>query len=266
MTHDYDLIDLSVSLGPGPGNSVPVEIEYLPHDAGGKHLARLVGMAPECLCGGKAWASERVSSITHSGTHVDAPFHYCSHTGNSPSRTIDEMPLDWFWGHGKCIRVNRHSPEVLVTLEEVFGVAEKSGIKIESGDIVLFETGAQSFWGTSEYNSHGRGLDPEVLCYLVDQGVRVVGTDAWSLDPPYWVMRQRLEERGPDTVWSAHFVGRQHEFCAIEKLTNLDRLPVSGFRVAAFPIKIERGSAGWARVVGFVPRPSQCANERAQSA
>jgi kynurenine formamidase len=256
MMMNCDLLDLSVPLGPGPGNAVPIEIEHLPHEAGGLHLAQLVGTTPECLCGGKAWASERLSGITHSGTHVDAPFHYASHTGTSPSRTIDEIPLDWFWGPGKCIRVNRHPPEMLVTLGEVLAAEAETGLEIVAGDIVLFDTGAQPFWGTEEYNQRGRGLEPALIRNLITRGVKVIGTDAWSLDPPYWVMRKRLQEIGPETVWSAHYVGRECEFCAIEKLTNLDCLPSAGFHVAAFPIKVERGSAGWARVVGFVPRRS----------
>ncbi|MHC2295388.1 cyclase family protein [Bradyrhizobium barranii] len=254
MMGNCDLLDLSVPLGPGPSNAVPVEIQYMPHEAGGRHLAHLVGTTPECLCGGEAWASERVSGITHSGTHVDAPFHYASHTGAKPSRTIDEMPLDWFWGPGKCIRVDRHPSDILIALDELLAFEAQTGIEIKAGDIALFDTGAQRFWGTDEYNNRGRGFDPALIQHLVGRGVKVIGTDAWSLDPPYWVMRKRLQERGPKTVWSAHYVGRDSEFCAIEKLTNLDRLPAEGFHVAAFPVKVERGSAGWARVVGFVPR------------
>jgi kynurenine formamidase len=257
MTHECDLLDLSVPLGPGPGNAVPVEIEYMSHAAGGEHLARLVGTTPECLCGGKAWASERVSAITHSGTHVDAPFHYSAATGDRPSRTIDEIPLDWFWGPGKKIVVEPKTLDRPVAVEELVEAEEKAGMSVEARDIVLFDTGAQAYWDTAKYNRRGRGLSPALVRHLVDRGVCVFGTDAWSVDPPYWVMRRRMKQFGTDTVWSAHYVGREYEFCAIEKLANLALLPAQGFHVAAFPIKIAGGSAGWARVVGFVPRKHQ---------
>ena len=50
----------------------------------------------------------------------------------------------------------------------------------------------------------------------------------------------------------AHRVGREKAYCHIEKLTNLDQLPVTGFKVNCFPVSIKAASAGWARVVAFV--------------
>jgi kynurenine formamidase len=38
----------------------------------------------------------------------------------------------------------------------------------------------------------------------------------------------------------------------MEKLSNLDALPPSGFRVACFPVKIEKASAGWTRAVAII--------------
>jgi kynurenine formamidase len=38
----------------------------------------------------------------------------------------------------------------------------------------------------------------------------------------------------------------------MEKLTNLDRLPPTGFTVICFPVKIAKASAGWARAVAIV--------------
>ena len=118
---------------------------------------------------------------------------------------------------------------------------------------MLFRTGAETHYGSDCYNEKGRGLSSDLVEWLVGRGVRVFGTDAWSIDPSFRVMTQRLQEDGPDTVWAAHFAGRQHEFCAIEKLCNLHRLPAHGFWVACFPIKVKNGSAGWVRAVAFVP-------------
>ena len=251
-----ELIDLSVTLEAGPGNSVPVNIDYMSHDAGGAHLAQLVGIPQCCLSGGKAWASERISAITHSGTHIDAPFHYSPTTGVARSRTIDEMPLEWFWGPGKCIHVCGPT-EMPVGPDELLEFEQRKSIIVGIGDIVLFRTDADLHWQSSDYNSQGRGLSPELVRLLITRGVKVFGTDAWSIDPPYWVMKQRLSKFGASEVWGAHFVGREHEFCAIEKLSNLRALPADGFHVACFPVKVAKGSAGWARVVAFVPDGGQ---------
>ena len=38
----------------------------------------------------------------------------------------------------------------------------------------------------------------------------------------------------------------------IEKLSNLEALPSTGFTVSCFPVKIRRGSAGWVRAVALI--------------
>ncbi len=66
-------------------------------------------------------------------------------------------------------------------------------------------------------------------------------------------MVDALKERRADAHFPAHMAGREREFCIIEKLANLDRLPPRGFRVAAFPVLVERGGGGWCRAVALLP-------------
>ncbi len=58
---------------------------------------------------------------------------------------------------------------------------------------------------------------------------------------------------GKAQFWESHLLGREKEYCQIERLANLETLPrPTGFTVSAFPFKLERASAGWARVVAIV--------------
>src|SRR6185436_10627433 len=102
---ESDLVDLSVPLSAGPSEVVPVVIETVSHEMGGRHLAELAGVAQDSLPDGRGWASERVTAPTPAGTPVDAPFHYAPQCGGRPSRTIDELPIDWFWAPGVCVPV-----------------------------------------------------------------------------------------------------------------------------------------------------------------
>jgi kynurenine formamidase len=240
-----ELVDLSVPLGPSPSEHVPVLVERFTHADGGEHLAQFTGIDRRHLAGGLGWASERISAITHSGTHVDAPFHYAPTSGGRRCRTIDEVPLRWFLGQGVCVDVTQG--EDAVSIAEVQSFASRNDLDIGCGDIVLFRTGAT--YGGGNYNEHGRGLSPELVTHLCRRGVRIIGTDAWSIDFPFDTMRRR----GTPHIWEAHFAGRECEFCAIEKLTNLDRLPPSGFFVICLPVKVDRGSAGWTRAVAVLP-------------
>ena len=246
------LIDLSVPLGPSPSENVPVTVEPFPHQCGGAHLAELVGVPQSMLVDGLGWASERIQAITHSSTHVDAPHHYAPCCAGRKSLTIDEIPLDWFWGPGICLDISQGGKEPL-TVDEFHEAECAGGVRIRSGDIVLFRTGAEEHSGKPGFNRLGRGLTSGVVLLLAERGVRVFGTDAWSIDASYPKMHERASQYGPGAIWEAHFVGRDHAFCAIEKLTNLTRLPSSGFWIACFPIKVLAGSAGWTRAVAFLP-------------
>jgi kynurenine formamidase len=93
---------------------------------------------------------------------------------------------------------------------------------------------------------------------MLDQGVRVAGIDSWGWDLPLGLQAEETKEANtPGVFWAAHYVGVRREWCHIERLTNLDKLPPTGFTVAAFPLKVHRGSAGPARVVAILPDANQ---------
>lgn len=246
------LVDLSVPLGPNPSEHVPVVIDYMSHAFGGAHLAELTGVVACDLTGGLGWASERITAITHSGTHVDAPFHYAPECSGKASRTIDAMPLEWFVGEGVCI--DARGGRGAITAREIHAFEREHDVVLAGDEIVLFLTGAAPAYGSETYGDCGRSLAPEVVAELCDRGVHVIGTDAWSIDPPLAQMRVRAAAEGAQTVWQAHYTGREREFCAVEKLTNLEALPATGFTVICLPVKVARGSAGWTRAVAIVPR------------
>ena len=84
-----------------PGSMMKVDIEYLSHEEGTKtrHSA-FFGLTADDLPDGRFAAFESVTLTTHSGTHLDAPYHFGPTSEGKPSRTIDEIPLDWCFGDG----------------------------------------------------------------------------------------------------------------------------------------------------------------------
>jgi len=63
-------------------------------------LAALAKIDPTDFEGGMALASDEVTASTHAGTHVDAPWHYGPTCEGKPSKTIDQVPLEWCYGNG----------------------------------------------------------------------------------------------------------------------------------------------------------------------
>ena len=87
----------------------------------------------------------------------------------------------------------------------------------------------------------------------MNQGIKVVGTDAWSWDRPLPIIAKEYEKtKDPSIIWEGHFAGIEKGYCHIEKLANLDKLPDKGFTFICFPIKIKGASAGWIRAVAII--------------
>ena len=93
----------------------------------------------------------------------------------------------------------------------------------------------------------------EATLYLLERGVRVTGTDAWSWDAPFvYTAGKYLETGNAKLIWEGHKAGREIGYCHLEKLHNLEALPSDGFTVCCFPFKIRAASAGWTRAVAIV--------------
>jgi kynurenine formamidase len=258
------------------GEPLPPRIKYRSHEAGaslmalapaqdkGSKLKSLANIARGYLTGrrvrkrdfpdglGLAW--EDLRTQTHHGTHVDAPWHYGPTSGGAPARTIDQLPLDWFAGPGIRLDFRDKPAGAEITAADLETASAAAGRPPDAGDIVLIWTGADRYFREPEYLERYCGLGAEGTTWLLDRGVRVIGTDAWSVDRPPWAMARDFHETGdPSYLWPAHFVGREREYCQIEKLANLGDLPgPTGFLVACFPVLIEGASAGWTRAVAVV--------------
>jgi len=252
------LLDLSVPLEhEAPGELTPPKIEYLDHAAGGRSATTLFGCRPEDLVHspGHAWAVENITASSHTGTHIDAPYHYGATSEGKPARRIDEVPLEWCFGPGVVIDVRDKRPGGLVSVEDLRAALKKIRYSLKPGDIVMIHTGAAKRWGTKDY-FHQPGLGRESTLWLLEQGIHMIGIDAWTLDRSFSSMAADFKQTGDGRVlWPAHFAGITKEYCQIEKLANLEQLPAPiGFYVSCFPVKIKSASAGWCRAVALIPR------------
>ena len=117
-------------------------------------------------------------------------------------------------------------------------------------DIVLLQTGADKRLGSPAYFDQP-GLGRDGTLWLVEQGVRVIGIDAYTLDRPFASMVADYQRTGDGQLHLAGPLCRHHEgILSIENLANLDLIPQPhGFYVSCLPVKIKDASAGWCRAV-----------------
>lgn len=245
--------DLNVPTEDSPSEPLPLKVVHEDHVKSAAAMKLFLGAGDDDLPNGLGWANDSVSLISHSGTHVDAPWHYYTTTGGQRAKTIDEMPLDWFFHDGVVLDM-RHKPRGSGVISDDLKTAlKKINYQLKEWDIVMIQTDADKMWGKKEYFDAGCGMLDESTRWLIDQGIRVMGIDAWGWDRPFWAIKEDFQKNHDKRViWEAHRVGIDSEYCHIEKLANLDTLPrPSGFKVACFPVKLTGGSAGWTRVVAI---------------
>jgi kynurenine formamidase len=220
----------------------------------GRRVIRLMHRLPaKYLRTRLGWAHDQIKLSTHGTTHLDAPWHFAPTSEGKPARTIDEIHLEWCYGDGVVLDLSDKRDGEMIGAEDLRQALVRIDYMLKAGDIVLIQTGGDQLHGKREYFTQGVGVDAGATRWLLDQGIKVTGIDAWGWDGPLEPQARRAKESGRDDVfWASHYVGVDKEYCHLERLANLGALPPHGFKVCCFPLKVERGSAGPARVVAIL--------------
>jgi len=267
--HHLRLIDLSVPISSATAEPGPPKIEYVGHHESATELASVAThllreashQAPnspviteDAFTDHLGLANENLQLDSHAGTHLDAPWHFGPLCGLLPAKTIDQVPLEWCFGKGVVLDLRHKKAGDTIMPIDLQLALERIHYQLQPRDIVLLMTGADKHFTQSDYFSAHPGMGRDATLWLLDQDIKIIGIDSWGFDRPAGVMlNDYLESHDAGSIFPAHMVGRDREYCHIEKMANLDQIPVPyGFWVSCFPVKIERGSAGWVRAVALV--------------
>jgi arylformamidase len=114
----------------------------------------------------------QVSMSCHTGTHVDAPYHFMNN-----GKTIESLSLDLLIGRAYVL----HLPDVNLITASVLMDAD---IPPRTRRL-LFKTRNSDFWasGNKEFQTEFVGLSVDAAELLVDRNVKVVGIDYLSIAP-----------------------------------------------------------------------------------
>ena len=113
-----------------------------------------------------------ISMSAHTGTHVDAPFHFLQE-----GVSLDQVPLDLFVGPAYVVEI----PGVdLITAKDL----ENSDISVDVKRL-LIKTRNSELWahGETQFQTDFVALSPDAAQFLVDRRFKLVGIDYLSIAP-----------------------------------------------------------------------------------
>jgi kynurenine formamidase len=187
-------------------------------------------------------ASYMVVLSDHVGTHIDALKHL-RHVAPGP----EGIPLENCFGDGVILDFRHKEKGAGISAAEIQAELKRIEYKLKPADIVLIHTGAGAYQHEERYLTDHCGMTAEATNWLIDRGIKVMGIDAITFDPPVWAMFERKQ------FWEAHRVMVEREYYHLENLTNLDKIGRShGFKLSAFPIKWTGSTAAPVRAVAIV--------------
>ncbi len=160
-------------------------------------------------------------TTAHLGAHADAPSHY-----HPEGDSIDQRSLGLYMGKAQVIRLSGLASGARVLPEDLSTAI--------SAPRVLIDT--QSFPNPEQWCSNFNSFSPQLLEFLADQGVRLVGIDTPSVDPE---ASKALE---------AHQVLYQRDLAVLEGLV-LQEVPEGIYTLLALPLPIVSGEASPVRAV-----------------
>jgi arylformamidase len=182
----------------------------------------------------------------HTGTHVDAPFHF-----DADGKTMAEVPVDALLlrPYRKYdLTANDHKPGDLISLDHLKEAETTAGFELQAGDVAIIEVGWDkhlpgaaegkdpSWWGSNQ-----PGLSAEACDYLAGHGIVAVASDTAACD----VAAVNAEMSGAHGHTQA-FLPRG--ILIVEGLHGLASVPTTGLFLA-LPLKIADGTGSPLRVV-----------------
>lgn len=182
----------------------------------------------------------------HTGAHVDAPYHIHA---DKLGQTIEKAPIDSLIGRAVLIDLSDKNlgPMEFASAKDFIDREKKNGTQIQKGDIVIVNFGwlAKNYsipkW--KYYASNSPGLDESVADYLMEKGIKALGSDVIACGTAM--------KDGVLAFCHIHAVVLRSGVYLMECLANLE-LVTPEFLFVALPLKIKNGSGSPIRALAYI--------------
>jgi arylformamidase len=161
-----------------------------------------------------------IAMSTHTGTHVDAPFHF----DNDGKRIID-LDVNLFIGPARVIHVPNPTS---------IGIKEVSELDLKDVTRLIIRT--DTWFERTKFPESIPEIEPELAAFLAENGVRLLGMDLPSVDT--------LDSK----ELPAHHELNRNGIHILEGLV-LDSVEPGDYEIAALPLAIVEGDGSPVRAV-----------------
>ena len=182
-----------------------------------------------CTIERDGFAEKKITMMTHTGTHMDAPSHILS---GAPS--LDLIGPENFCGRGVVLDFTDFSKPTIGPAD-----LEPHRTSVEASQFILLHTGWNKYWNTDEYYQNFPCLSPEGAKWIGQFQPKGVGVDTISVDPT------------GITGFSVHQALLKRGIMIIENLNNLEKLIHSDFFFCCFPLKIAEADGSPVRAMAI---------------
>ena len=177
------------------------------------------------------YESELIFMSTHTGTHMDAPYHF-----DLAGKSIDNIPVDTFVADATLLNIKKGA-KGYVTKYDIMSCEKR--VRISSGNAVIISTGWEAHWEKNDYLSSNPGLSKDAAAYLVSKKASMVGIDTANIDHP------------SDSNFTVHKILLPEGVLIVENLCNLKSIKQSSFRLIVLPLKIKGASGSPVRAIAI---------------
>jgi kynurenine formamidase len=171
---------------------------------------------------------------SHSGTHVDAPYHFIEN-----GERIDTIDVRHFFGPAVVMDVRGKSPRERITVEDLRPYEDR----LAEGVVAVLRTGWDEYYGKARYYDHPF-LDSRAVHLILDAGVRTVAIDALNVDETV------LEGPHPEGYPAHHLILGAGGVIA-ENLTNLAAVEFPDPFLSFLPVKLGGSDGAPVRAVAM---------------
>ena len=172
--------------------------------------------------------TSRITMGSHQGTHLDAMAHFVEN-----GRTLDQMPLDWFYGPAHVIRIPKEAKEE-ITVEDL----QEFEALFTAGSRIIYETGWHRQFGQPNFFTDFPSLTQEAARYLAGRRIRLLGMDTPTPSRDWYEVHHILLDPPAEIV-------------VVESLAHLDRLP-DQFTFIGFPLLFQGRDGSPIRAVAAI--------------